>query len=285
VDTSVEIVIDDKMNAKGQRMLEGMRDAARSLGIRNVVTKQYAGKCDILMIYGFGSPLKKPWFDTHIASGRIAAGWDLGYFGRQDSRSYPMRLTINAEHPQKLLWHNTDESRWARFGKPLRNDFNPNGHIVLCGMGRKSRWQYGYNGTDWETRALNNIQRSFPGARIIYRPKQGATELLKGVKVDANSPIESVIRGSRMVVVHHSNVAVDACIAGVPVVCSDGAAAALYGDDICNPTNPTIAERMRFLSALAWWQWRPEESKECWNHILSVSTSALERKGTTDGSR
>lgn len=250
-------------------MLVALHESAHAAGLSSVATKAYKGNSELLVLYGIGSPVKMPIFKSHIKSGRHAVGIDLGYYGRGDNKSYPIRITIDAPHPQKLMSHEVDPSRWNSTGKPLRSDFNPDGHIVLCGMGRKSRVQFGIDGTAWERAALAKIRAAYPGVQIVYRPKAGASEYLeKTLKVDAISPIEKVIAGARLVVVRHSNVAIDACIAGVPVVCEDGAASKLYGADLCNPKNPSLVERLRFLRALAHWQYRPEESLSCWRHIL-----------------
>ena len=165
--------------------------------------------------------------------------------------------------------YQADPCRWAGTGRPLRAEFNPDGHIVLCGMGRKSRVQFGIDGTAWERKTLSKIRTAYPGVKVVYRPKAGAMETLdKDVRVDPTSPIERVVAGARLVVVRHSNVAIDACIAGVPVVCEDGAASKLYGADLCNPVHPSPEQRLQFLQSLAHWQYRPEESLSCWRHIL-----------------
>lgn len=266
---SVEVLIDDRVNVKGHKMLVALHESAHAAGLKSVATKAYKGESELLVMYGIGSPVKMPIFNGHIKSGRHAIGIDLGYYGRGDNKSYPIRVTIDAPHPQKLMSHEVDPSRWNATGKPMRADFNPDGHIVLCGMGRKSRVQFGIDGTAWERSALAKIRAAYHGVQIVYRPKAGATECLdRTVKVDAISPIEKVIAGARLVVARHSNVAIDACIAGVPVVCEDGAASKLYGADLCNPKNPSPEERLRFLRALAHWQYRPEESLTCWRHIL-----------------
>jgi hypothetical protein len=53
----------------------------------------------------------------------------------------------------------------------------------------------------------------------------------------------------------------------VPVVCEDGAAAALYGSDLRAPVRPTPAQRLAFLRGVAWFQWRPSEAAECWDYL------------------
>jgi len=222
---TVEILIDHKMNIKGHRMITAMADTATAAGVRATVTKEYRGASHVLMIYGPGHPVKMLNWKSHQKAGGAVVGWDLGYYGRPESDSYPMRLTINAFHPQGLMEIPADPSRWESTKRPMRDDYNADGHIVLCGMGRKSRHQYGINGIAWERAAVAKIREAFPGVPIVYRPKSGALEPVeRGLKVDANNPIEKVICGARLVVVRHSNVAIDACLAGIPVVCEDGAA-------------------------------------------------------------
>lgn len=80
-------------------------------------------------------------------------------------------------------------------------------------------------------------------------------------------PIDEALRGASLVVCRHSNVAVDACVAGIPVECDDGAAAALYRG---NP-NPTREQRAEFLRRLTFWEWRPDEAAQAWDWILTVT--------------
>jgi hypothetical protein len=71
------------------------------------------------------------------------------------------------------------------------------------------------------------------------------------------------MRGCSLVVCRHSNVAIDACIAGVPVECDDGAAFALYR----NGPQPDENARREFLGRLAWWNWggtRPPRRGDSW---------------------
>ncbi len=264
-----EFLIDDGMNPKGQRMIRAMIEAAPAVGVTPVIHRRdgYKGECELLMIYGVGHPINSRDAKRHTDSGRHSIGWDLGYFGRA-AKHYPMRLTIDAPHPQHLIRPMPPE-RFDSSGTRMRQDCNPAGHIVLAGQGRKSRHQYDYDGTEWEVGKLRQIRAAYPGRKVIYRPKPGAVEAI-GCPSDAHSPIDKVIHGASLVVVRHSNVAVDACIAGIPVVCEDGAAAALYGADICNPRNPTIQERLEFMRSLAWFQWSANEALQAWRFILPL---------------
>lgn len=86
--------------------------------------------------------------------------------------------------------------------------------------------------------------------------------------------IEKALQGCSLVVCRHSNVAVDAIIAGVPVVCYDGAANAIYNSELTKIVEP-VAEpiRLKFLRNLAWWQWRDSEirSGEMWKWMRTMA--------------
>ena len=122
---------------------------------------------------------------------------------------------------------------------------------------------------EWEHRILAQVHSAYPGARILYRSKR--PEHFDGCP-SIDGSIEQALKGASLVVCHHSNVAVDACIAGIPVVCADGAAAALYNNDLLNPVTPSFEERLRFLRNLAWWQWHPSEAKKAWTFIKAILT-------------
>jgi hypothetical protein len=79
----------------------------------------------------------------------------------------------------------------------------------------------------------------------------------------AGGDIKDVLRGCSLVVCRHSNVAIDACVAGVPVDCEGGAALALYAEH----PQPTREHRVQFLQRLSWWQWRPSEARDAWQFV------------------
>lgn len=261
-----EIILDGSEIEKGQRILKAMAKAGPSCGIEIDFTRAYRGGSDWLMIYGLGHQVRGKYFKKHVAQGGHAICWDLGYFGREQSKSFPMRLSIDQAHPQ--AWMKTMLSdRWDAANISLRSDYNPSGPIVLAGTGNKERNRLGLSGCEWEENKFKEIRAVYPSTPIIYRPKGNSKEPLGDCIVASEGKIEDVIRGASLVVVKHSNVAVDACIAGIPVVCEDGAAASLYGNDLYKPLNPSEAERYQFLCNLAYWQWRSEEASACWHFI------------------
>lgn len=245
-----------KIAARGTRMMRAMIEAAP---VNVTVTQTYQGKSPLLMAYGLGHVDRKQYTDAHVASGGRLIGWDMGYWNREQA----MRCTVDAGHPKFMPDMPAD--RWDASGIRLRNDFDPDGPIILIGMGVKSRRQFGFNGQQWELDTLAAIRAAYPGMLVLYRPKK--PERLADCPMLVGS-IESEIRGASLVVCRHSNVAVDACIAGIPVVCWDGAAKSLYGSTLSSPVNPTESERLQFLHNLAYWQWLPTEAKQAWSFLL-----------------
>lgn len=261
-----EVLLAPDMALRGLKILQAMIDAAPAAGVRCFVTKTHEKRAKVLMAYGLGHPLRRNSTRSHVARGGRLLGWDLGYWGRDVSGRAAMRLTLDQDHPQQ---HITDmpAGRWEAAGIALRSDGDPSGPIVLCGMGQKAREVLtGTRGNTWELQTLAAIRAAHPGRRVLYRPKREQEGSLPGC-LQARGSIEDAVRGASLVVCRHSNVAVDACIAGVPVVCWDGASAALYGSDLRNPRAPGVDERRRFLQNLAWWQWNPTEALQAWSFI------------------
>lgn len=256
----VEILVDPGAAPRGRLMIEAMIAAAP---VPVVARTYYRGDCDLLMIYGTGHPIRRTSWLRHLKRGRHVVGWDLGYWKRKHDDTFRMRLTIDADHPHALI-RPEDPQRWDAEQIPLRNDYNPKGPIVLVGLGRKTAKVLGIGNGQWERNTLRALQREFPGRRIVYRPKRITDSMLFGIPA-LHGSIEQVLQGASLVVCRHSNVAVDACIAGVPVRCEDGAALALYRD---NPS-PTPEQRMQFLRSLAHWQYQPEEAPLAWQYLLS----------------
>lgn len=254
-----EILIDPPMSARGDKFLRAMAEAAPA---GTVVTQDYSGKRRLLMMYGPGAPRKLPIVARHLKAGGRVAMWDLGYWDRERS----MRLSIDTLHPTAAQLMMAPDGRGRR-AFDLREDADPAGSILLVGLGPKACWAYGLAPMEWEKRALKDLQARLPGRRIVWRPKgRAAYPPLKGLEFRHGGPIEDALRGCSLVVCRHSNVAVDACVAGVPVECADGAAAALYWG---NPA-PTREQRAEFLRRLSWWEWSRNDAAQAWAWIRRV---------------
>lgn len=255
-----EVLIDQPMAAKGQRMLQALAD---TMPPGSVVSDRYQGTHCILVLYGVGSPERRRIWRAHRERGGEVVMWDMGYFDRGEGA---MRLAITSLHPTAEQMNRSPALGRRDF--VLREDADPAGPVLLVGMGEKSLPLYGLRPLQWERTAVARIRSERPGCDIVYRPKGRPLRSLPGVRRDTGAPIEEALAGASLVVCRHSNVAVDACLAGVPVECEDGAARALYD---ATP-NPTPEQRAAFLARLSWWNWKPEEAEQAWAFIAGNTT-------------
>lgn len=246
-------------------MLQAM---AKNAPVGSVVTSAYRGRHRMLMVYGAGQADRQAAIRRHQAHGGVVVIWDLGYWVRIDC----MRLAINSLHPTagQLALAPAGQRR----AHQLREDAREGGPVLLIGLGNKSAALYGLRWMQWENAALAKIKATHPGRQVMWRPKGRHAHQMPGTLLQHGMPIEDALRGCSLVVCRHSNAAVDACVAGVPVWCQDGAAAALYAG---NPA-PSQDQRAEFLRRLGWWNWAPSEAGQAWawiNNVISETKKGL----------
>lgn len=257
-----EILIDVPMCARGRRMLDAMAGSAPA---GSVVTSAYAGQHRLLMLYGAGQQNRHAAMLAHLKRGGQVATWDLGYWDRDAA----MRLAVDGVHP-KADHMALAPAEGQRKAHELRSDADPRGPVLLVGLGAKSAALYGLKPMQWERRTLLKIQAEFPGRRVMWRPKGRKAVPFAGTTLRHGVSIEEAMKGCSLVWCRHSNVAVDACIAGVPVHCEDGAGLALYARNRA----PGPDQRAEFLRRLGWWNWSPVEAPGAWEWIKRVTHEA-----------
>ncbi len=153
--------------------------------------------------------------------------------------------------------------------------WDPAGPVIVAGIGAKARIQYGVEATlAWEGAQIAEAKARW-GRPVLYRRKKVTDPLPAGAVVAPELPIESLLRETSLVITWHSNVAVDAIRLGIPVVCRDGAAAAICPSVLGADHVPLPVEvRTRFLDNLAWFQWTPSEAGACWTWLQELMACA-----------
>lgn len=258
-----EILITDDTRGRGVQILRGMAETAAAHGIEPIVRRNYTAAGEWLLMWGAGAPERYRLFKQHVKAGGHAIAFDMGYW--RSGRGYDVygmnRVTIDAMHPQAyVMRRDWPADRLAQTPVAVDNRFDPDGHIVLAGLGPKTCDQYGIRLGEWEQAKLAEIKAAFPRRRIVFRPKPGNPYYGLPVAMDNTTPIDELLRGAALVVCRHSNVAVDAIRMGVPAVCEDGIAAAVCPRELAlhQPIAPAL--RDRFLTNLAWFQWTIAEA-------------------------
>jgi hypothetical protein len=243
-------------------MLRALAAAIRAEGHPVIETRVYRGQSDWLILFGIGADPHNRARKAHIARGGRVLIWDLGYIDREKLVGH-LRMSIDTDHPQQYFDRTSGEpDRLAALGVRLREHHDPDGPILLIGLGRKSRAYLGQ--PNWEQRTYAALHERFPGRRIVYRPK-GQDDLTLPCEKDGETPIAQLLTGAALVVCRHSNVAVDAAIAGVPFEAEDGAAMWLQH----RPFTPE--NRLDFLRRLAHWQWKPSEAAQAWAFAKEIA--------------
>lgn len=200
--------------------------------------------------------------NTPLTPGKTLVIFDMGYFGRnaKDPNDRHFRLSINEYHPTRLPSAPAD--RWELLGLDLKDYFDPDGHILLIGTGKKARIKNtGSAKPIWSTKALKKLQDTYPGKTIVYRPKINTPgESFPGIVTDYDSSIEDLCRGCSLVYTEHSNVGNEALRYGLPVVTEGGPASDICPSELPEDPRP-LPERTRedFLHRLAYWQWSINE--------------------------
>jgi hypothetical protein len=238
--------------------------------VRLRTTTRYQGGADVLAVWGPGGPDRFAPMAAQLAAGGHVLALDLPYWQRETK----FRVSIDAAHPQRwVMRRDWPASRLAADKVPVANRWNPKGPVIVAGIGRKARVQYGHAVEDWEADVLTAAARRWPDRAVLYRQKQPDAPVPHGARlVSTARPIEEVLAGASLVMTWHSNVAVDAIRLGIPVICQDGAAAAVCarGFEVDDPQPLPESIRDRFLQNLAWFQWAPTEAAAWWRWMPEV---------------
>jgi len=263
-------------NQRSQSIAAAAADGLSNLGrdwIDTASPETAIKNADCIVVWGLGHPKGQDLL-RNAGSVRVM-GFDLGYW----KRNTKYRVSFDGAHPQKFVMaKKRPMDRFLDDNIKLRQDGNPAGPIVLVGMGRKSADTYGERPGEWETKAVAGIRNVWPDKKIVFRPKAGGGDHVpRGIdSIQTSGLIEDVIRGAAAVVCRHSNVGVDAVIAGVPAAASDGAAASVLKPLGSSPPEMLPQEtRVEFLSNLAWFQWSPMELRkaETWLVLEDLARS------------
>lgn len=258
----------DRCPKKSRQFLHKLYQSAKNRGIDCGIQKSYT-ECRSLVVFGLGGADRFSVGMDHVAIGKTLLSFDIGYWDRGLlNRKY--RFSLNGLHPTQIMdGENPGPDRWLKSGLSIDSvNVKPDGPILLIGNAPKS---IAVGADGWTAKKSIEIRKEFPNRKILYRPKPKRPSE-NGVTYDglSHKPIDDVLKKVSLVVARHSNVSVDACRMGVPVVCDDGAAACIYPKELKDyKLQPTLELRSEFLHRLAYWQWSADEVDLFWDWFLS----------------
>lgn len=160
-----------------------------------------------------------------------------------------------------------DDRRLARHRIKIAPTRPPGRRVLVCGMSAKAAISWGLQPEQWERDAVARLLQA--GAEVIYRPKPRWSEAraIKGAAFEDGSGkrIAESLAEVDAVATHHSNVAIDAVAAGLPVYVEVGIADALSVErleDLVGATAHALEKRRRFLREVAHHQFTLSELAE-----------------------
>jgi hypothetical protein len=261
---SVEWLAFAPMQPRGAEMCAALQGAAASLGIRVTATTQYRGTSDVLCLWGPGAPNRWPAMRAQFEAGSTTVAWDLAYFDRH----HKIRCAINGAHPAAwVMRKDWPGDRFLATGLPIESTWDPDGPVLVAGIGPKATVQYGADRVhDWEIATIADLRAR--GRAVLYRRKNNVGWAPPGILTRYSPSVAGALRGCSLCVTWHSNVAIDAIRLGIPVVCQDGAAAAICPSIPAADPQPVAPElRRRFLHNLAYFEWAPSEVVAFWRFL------------------
>lgn len=265
-------------NGRARHVAQAMEIGVRRHGLAFEHRQKWDGRVegDVAVAYGW---VHEPVFTAYRAAGAHYAYFDMGYFNRRPaggkglSREGHHRLAVNSWDTADTMARGMPADRWAeleiKIAPPRRDEARIiDGAVLVAGMSAKAAGTHGFKPLQWENDTLAELRAEFPTQEIIYRPKP---KDLNGADVE---PIAEVLKRTSIIVTHHSNVAVDGWVAGVPCWAKKGVGKITSYHDMVVAVSRrgphlTFEERCSMLADVAYAQWTPDEMRDgsAWAHI------------------
>ncbi len=228
-------------------------------------------EADVAIWYGYSKAI----MDGYRDSGRKAIYVDLGYWRREGFTGHH-KLAINSRHPTAYFQRRKHPpDRFNKLNVSIRSWQKTGNAIVVAGMSAKGAGAEGMAAEQWERHAVTEL-RKYTKRPIVYRPKPNwhQSTAIEGAQLQRGHPqgddVPHILKGLHAVVTHHSNVAVDALLEGVPVFCLEGIASVLGKQklsEIESPIRPEGREQWAYDAAYAQWNVPEMTSGQAWRHL------------------
>jgi hypothetical protein len=226
---------------------------------------EHVAQYDVAILWGYVETCQEI-MRAYKAAGKVAVYLDLAYWERD---SY-YKVSINARHPTEYFQkRNHDDARRRKFIKSVA-PFKTGSWILVAGMGAKAAWAEKCEPVNsWERTAIEGI-KYHTDRPIVFRPKTGVVGPIDGTIFGADQLLSVQLDKAHAVVTHHSNVAVEGLVAGVPAFAWYGVSSVMGLQDLSKIEAPYYPEnREQWLNDVAYTQWSVDELRDgiCWRHL------------------
>lgn len=252
-------------------MADGIKACGDEVSIRSETDHREAD-CDAALFWGFITPCQTIMADYRKA-GKPVVYLDMGYWQRAGQDGH-FKVAVNARHPTKYFQKVAhDDQRAKALGIAARPWRKEGRHILLAGMSAKAAWAEKIEPAERFERITIQALKNVTDRPIVYRPKPswGDAKPIEGARFSSREErLEDVFSDCYAVVTHHSNVAVDGLVAGIPCFVWDGVATAMGSNDLKNIDRPCRPDdRDQWINDITYTQFRLSEMREgvAWRHL------------------
>lgn len=254
---------------------DAMAEGIASIGdtvIRRSADAYVRPEADIAVFYGLEGRTPKL-FEDYKRTGK-AVYVDLGYWGRHHGGRWTgyHKVAVNSRHPTAYFQNRAHDGKRAAVFRLSAQPWASGSRILIAGMGDKGARAERFEPEQWERAAIAEVRRH-SAREIVYRPKPSwkAAKPIPGTSFSCrDEQIHKFLGTFHAIVTHHSNLAVDGLIEGVPVFTHEGVASAMGLQDLSKIENPYRPEgRQQWLNDIAYTQFSVAEMAKgiAWRHL------------------
>jgi hypothetical protein len=249
---------------RSSRLGEALLAGANRVGWNAFVTKDFheTPRADLVAAYGWRN---RAVLEAYRNAGLHYIHVDLGYWRRKQFRSdYGglHKVVLDDRHATAYFRRGRPHDRLQ--DAPRLDPWRTGGsNIVLAGLSAKSAQVSGVQSLAWEHRIIEQLRR-VTARPIVYRPKpswQGAQPIDGTIFSPPEQPLDDVLADARVLLTLHSNAALDALAAGVPVLAEEGLASVMSTvtiDEIETP-HEEPGDRAQFFADVSYCHWTRHE--------------------------
>lgn len=241
-------------------MSKAFLDGCQKMGWQFELTteRHLIPRADVLMAYGW---IHQQELEAYRLAGLHYIHADLGYWDRKRGRGdfdSNHKIVVDGRHATsyfRRIKRPHDRLAGAPQIQPWKNGGR---HIVLAGLSAKGAVGSGLRPMSWENETIEKL-RKLTDRPIFYRPKPSWKEArpIRGTTFSPGTDsIEVALQGAHALVTLHSNAALDALAAGVPICAVEGLSSTMSGslETIETPWRPD--DRQQFFADVGYQHWR-----------------------------